>query len=148
MRQRNIPIIRLHDTLLVSIQIELSDRLVSELKENITAEVKDGTARGLVIEISGVDILDSYIARSLRDISQMVKLMGVDTIIVGLDPAMAHTLVEMGLFLTGISTALNLETALDRLAKRDEVATFDVLEDETTSDIFLMDELAELGIPE
>lgn len=111
-----IPIIKLYDNLLVPIQIEMSDHLVAELKNEITAKIQKTRARGLIIEVSGVDIIDSYIARSLRDISRIANLMGVETIIAGLDPSMAVTLVEMGLDLTSLKTTLNLEGALEMLA--------------------------------
>ncbi len=114
---RNIPIIRLYDNLLVSIQTELSDKLVHELKDGICEEIQRHDPKGLILEVSGVDILDSYIARSIRDISQVVRLMGVKAVIVGLDPSMAITLVEMGLTLTAMETALTIETALDMLRR-------------------------------
>jgi rsbT antagonist protein RsbS len=130
---RSIPIVKLYNNLLASIQVELSDHLVAELKDQITAEIQRTHARGLIIEISGVDILDSYIARSIRDIAQIARLMGVDTVISGLDPAMAFTLVEMDLLLTGVTTALNLESALELLAARQQQDALDLedLIDET-----------------
>ena len=117
---QQIPIIRYQDNLLVSIQLELTDQLVSELKDAVAKAISSQDIRGLVIELSGVDILDSYIARSIRDISHMARLMGVNTIIAGLDPSMALTLIEMGLVLTGVSTALNLDSALDILRRSSE----------------------------
>ena len=116
---RTIPIIKIYDNLLVSIQVELSDALVAELKDDVTAEISRTGARGLIFEVSGVDILDSYIARSIRDLSHIVQLMGVRAVIAGLDPSMAITLVEMGLSMSGVSTALNLESALEMLARQD-----------------------------
>ncbi len=115
---RTIPIIRLYDTLLVSIQIVLSDHLVKELKENISCEVRRRRTNGLVIEVSGVDVFDSYIARSIRDIAQIAELMGTPTILAGLDAGMAITLVEMNMHMSGVETALNLENAFDILAER------------------------------
>lgn len=116
---RTIPIIKIYDNLLVSIQVELSDALVAELKDDVTAEIGRTGARGLIFEVSGVDILDSYIARSIRDLSHIAKLMGVQAVIAGLDPSMAITLVEMGLSMSGVYTALNLESALEMLAEED-----------------------------
>lgn len=132
---RNIPIIKIYDNLLVSIQIELSDHLVNELKDNITDEIKNTNPKGLIIEVSGIDILDSYIARSIRDISQIAKLMGVRSVISGLDPAMAVTLVEMGLYLTGTDTALNLEAAVYMLEenKRSQEIDLNEIVDEMTN---------------
>ena len=110
--QRSIPIIRLYETLIVSVQVEVTDHLVRELKDDVANAIRNQAVRGLIIEVSGVDIIDSYIARSIRDIAQISGLMGVDTILVGLDPGMAITLVEMGMALGGIRTTLNLESAL------------------------------------
>lgn len=115
---RSIPIIRLYDVLLVAIQIELSDQLVRELRANLGREIQAGNVRGVVIEVSGVDTFDTYIARSLRDMAQIAKLMGVRTIITGLAPGIAITLVEMGMQLEGVTTTLNLESALELLTPR------------------------------
>lgn len=109
---RSIPIIKLYDTLIVSVQTELSDHLVMELKDNIADEIRASNAMGLIIEVSGVDIIDSFIARSIRDIAKVSNLMGVDTIVAGLDAGMAITLVEMGMVLDNVRTKLNLESAL------------------------------------
>jgi rsbT antagonist protein RsbS len=110
---RRIPIIKLYRTLIVSVQIELSDELVLELKDDLAEEIRARDVDGLIIEVSGVDILDSYIARSIRDIAQLGRLMGVRTVLVGLDPGMATTLVEMGMVMRNVETALNLETAIE-----------------------------------
>lgn len=122
---RTIPLIKLRDNLVVSIQIELSDRLVAELKDNVAAEIRKRNTSGLVIEVSGVDIFDSYIARSIQDIAQIAALMGTHTVLAGLDSAMAITLVEMGMSLNMIETALDLDSALDLLALRATARAFD-----------------------
>ena len=114
---RAIPIIRLHDTLIVSIQIELSDAVVLGLRDDLGVEIAKRKARGLVIEASGIDVFDSFIARTVRDIGKLASLMGVRTILAGLDASMAITLVEMGMYMDGVETAMNLEAALDRLAE-------------------------------
>jgi len=116
--RRTIPIIKLRENLIVSIQIEMTDRLVGELKENIAYEVRTQPVSGLVIEVSAVDFLDSYIARSLQQIAKIASCMGVETILAGLDPSVAITLVEMGADMLGIQTALDLEDALDLLEER------------------------------
>jgi rsbT antagonist protein RsbS len=110
-----IPIIKLRDVLIVSIQVALSDRLVLQLKDDITARIDRTQARGLVIDVSGIDVMDSYISRAIRDIGLVARLMGVQTVISGLDPMIAMTLVEMGLELKGVRTALELESALRML---------------------------------
>ncbi len=113
---RTIPIIKLYGNLIVSVQVELSDRLVLELKENLADEVRRGDVHGLIIEVSGIDVFDSFIARSIRDIAQIVRLMGVKTILAGLAAGMAVTLVEMGMTMSGVETAMSLEHALALLA--------------------------------
>lgn len=113
----NIPIIKLYDTLIVSIQIELSDPVVSRLKDDITAEIERVRPFGLVVDLSGIDVMDSYITRTIRDVGLIAKLMGVRTVICGLDPMIALTLVEMGIQLEGVSTELNLEEALEALGR-------------------------------
>ena len=114
---RTIPIIRLRRTLIVSIQIELRDDLVVELKDELAREMQRQDVDGLIIEVSGVDIIDTYIARSIRDIGQVARLMGVRTVLAGLDPGMATTLVDIGMVLHGVSTALNREAAMDSFAQ-------------------------------
>jgi len=113
-----IPIIRLKGVLLVAIQVELSDRLVKELRVDLGREIQRGDVHGVVLELSGVDTFDTYIARSIRDMAQMASLMGAKTIVTGLDPGIAVTLVEMGMLLEGVPTTLSLESALAMLARR------------------------------
>ncbi len=113
-----IPIIKLYDKLIVSIQVALSDQLVLMLKEDITLEIERTGARGLVIDVSGIDLMDSYISRAIRDIGLMAQLMGVHTVISGMDPMIAMTLVEMGLDLKGVYSALNLEGAIELLERK------------------------------
>lgn len=112
MRGRAIPIIRLEDLLIVSIQIALSDQLVAALKDDVADVLATQVAHGLVIEVSGVDVFDSYIAASIRDIAEVARFMGVETIVAGLDAGMAITLVEMGMTMTGVQTALDLDVAV------------------------------------
>ena len=112
-----IPIIKLYDNLIVSIQVALSDRLVMLLKDDITLQIEESGARGLVVDVSGIDVMDSYISRAIRDIGLIAQLMGVRTVISGMDPMIAMTLVEMGLDLKGVYSALNLEMALELLAR-------------------------------
>jgi rsbT antagonist protein RsbS len=114
-----IPIIQLDGVLIVSIQVALSDRLVAQLKEDVTARIELVDPRGLAIDVSGIDIMDSYISRNLRDIGLMARLMGVPTVISGMDPMIAMTLVEMGLDLEGVSTARNLDGAMRILRRRE-----------------------------
>lgn len=112
-----IPIIKLHGNLIVSIQVALSDQLVAQLKDDITLEIDRTGANGLIIDLSGIDVMDSYISRSIRDIGLIAQLMGVKTVISGIDPMIAMTLVEMGLDLTGVRSTLNLEAAVELLGR-------------------------------
>jgi rsbT antagonist protein RsbS len=114
----HLPIIKLYDTLIVSIQVELSDRVVMQLKDDVGERIQELGPRGLIIDVSGVEIMDSYISRAIRDIGLMAKLMGVETVISGLDPNIAMTLVEMGMDLEGVETFLDLETAFESIHLR------------------------------
>jgi len=112
-----IPIIRLYGNLIVSIQVSLSDKLVNQLKDDITDAVERSDARGLIIDVSGVDVMDSYISRALRDIGVVARLMGAQTVISGMHPITAMTLVQMGLDLKNMRSAMNLESAIEMLGE-------------------------------
>lgn len=113
MAEDRIPVIRLRDLLLVSVQVELTDRIVEQLKADVTQAVETSDARGLILDLTGVDFMDSYISRALRDISVMTSLMGVPTILCGMHAAIAITMVEMGIELSGLRLALNLDAAVE-----------------------------------
>jgi rsbT antagonist protein RsbS len=110
-----IPIIALRDVLVVSIQGALSDRLVEALKNDLSRRIEAGGSRGLAIDVSGVDLMDSYISRVLRDICLIAKLMGIQSVVCGMRPMIALTLIEMGMELEGVAAELNLELALQHL---------------------------------
>jgi rsbT antagonist protein RsbS len=112
MSAQKIPLIHLRGTLIVSVQQEFSDSLVHRLKADLAREIAGHELTGLVIDVSGVDVVDSYIARALWDIAQVARLLGVQTAVAGVDAGMAMTLSEMGLSLKGVQTSLNLEAAL------------------------------------
>jgi len=113
-----IPIIKLHRNLIVSIQTSLMDHMVLQLKDDVTEKIQAWDAQGLVIDVSGVDAMDSYLTRSIRDIALIARLMGVETVISGLDPMISITLVEMGMELADVTTKLNLEDAIQHLNRR------------------------------
>jgi rsbT antagonist protein RsbS len=115
-----IPIIKLHDNLIASIQVALTDQQVKRLKEDVTRQIEHTGATGLVLDVSGIDLMDSYISRAIRDIGLIARLMGVETVMCGLDPMIAMTLVEMDLDMTTVRSALNLEDAIDMLTLRVE----------------------------
>src|SRR5690348_6683825 len=112
---QRIPLIRLYGNLIVSVQVSLSDRIVEQLRSDVTRAVEEGGVSGIIVDLSGVDMMDSYITRSVRDLAVIARMMGVNTVVCGLRRAVVVTLVEMGLGISGIAFALNLEGALERL---------------------------------
>jgi rsbT antagonist protein RsbS len=117
MTASRIPIISLYGNLIVPVQGTIGDEAMSQLTDDVTRCIEHDEARGLVIDVSGVALMDSFITRNIRDLALTARLMGVATIVSGLQPAVAITLVEMGLEIHGLDTALNLERALERLTE-------------------------------
>jgi rsbT antagonist protein RsbS len=115
-RLARIPIISLYASLIVPIQGAIADVVMAQLQEDVTQRIRDGGAKGLVIDVSGIEIMDSFMTRNIRDLALSARLMGVHTVVSGLRPAVAITLVEMGLEIPGIQTTLNLERAVECLA--------------------------------
>ena len=113
-----IPILKLGSTLLATIQIELHDTVVDSFQCDVLDEIERTGASGLVIDISALETVDSYVARMLANTGKMAKLMGSETVIVGMKPAVAATLVRMGYLMDGINTALSLEEGLEYQASR------------------------------
>ena len=107
-----IPILRLGDCLLVSIQVDMHDRLALALQDDLTTKVVECRARGVLVDISSVDMVDSFIGRMLGTIAQMTRALGAETVIVGMQPAVAITLVELGLTLSTVQTALDIDSGL------------------------------------
>ena len=110
-----VPIFRLGGILIVSIQEALHDRLALALQDDITSALSRSGAEGLLIDVSVIDIVDSFMGRMLNDIAAMAQLMGARTALVGIRPAVAITLTELGMELRGIVTALDVEQGLARL---------------------------------
>lgn len=110
-----VPILRIKDVLLVSVQVELYDALVQRLQEDILSILSQQPATGLVMDVSSVKILDTFTARTLAHTAQMAKLMGARTLVVGLQPAVALTLTEMGFGSGGFTTALTVDRAVAAL---------------------------------
>ncbi|WP_211263853.1 STAS domain-containing protein [Streptosporangium amethystogenes] len=104
-----VPILKLGDILIVSIQIDLQDMSVLALQEDLSERVVATGARGVIIDITAVEIVDSFIGRMLATIAAISRMLDAETIVVGMRPAVAITLVELGLSLGGVRTALNLE---------------------------------------
>ena len=116
-----IPILRMGEFLLITIQVDMHDRLATVLQDDLANRISTTRARGVVIDISALDVVDSFIARMFGDIAQMARVMDAETALVGMQSAVAITLVEMGVALTGVRTALNVEKGMALLrAKLDE----------------------------
>ena len=113
--EEKIPILQIEDTLLTSVQIPLHDKLALEFQRDLLMNIEQTKAKGLIIDISAIDVVDSFITRILVEIAGMSALMGVKTVIVGMGPEIAITLVDFGVQLSGIEYALNLERALEKL---------------------------------
>ena len=111
-----IPVLTLGDVLLVSIQVDLEDQLALRLQDDLAERIVATGARGVIIDITALDIVDSFVGRTLATIASVSKVLDAETIVVGMRPAVAITLVELGLQLPGVRTALNVELALAMLA--------------------------------
>jgi rsbT antagonist protein RsbS len=107
-----IPILRMGEFLLVTIQVDMHDRLALRLQDDLSNAIQRHTSRGVLIDISALEMVDSFIGRMVSDISGMAKILGAETVLVGMQPAVAITLVELGLSLTGVATALNVERGM------------------------------------
>jgi rsbT antagonist protein RsbS len=112
---QRIPVLKLGDYLLVTIQVELHDELALTLQDDLTLKLSRMRVRGLLIDISALEIVDSFIGRSLAHIARIAALMDASTVLVGMRPAVAITLVELGMSLDGIHTALNVDKGMQLL---------------------------------
>ncbi len=110
-----IPILKMGEFLLITIQVDMQDRLALKLQDDLTEMIVKVHARGVLIDISSLEIVDSFIGRMLGNIAAMSHVLDADTVVVGMQPAVAITLVELGLSLPGVRTALNVERGMDLL---------------------------------
>jgi rsbT antagonist protein RsbS len=110
-----IPILKMGEFLLVTIQVEMHDRLALTLQDDLTERIVQSRARGVLIDISALEIVDSFIGRMLGNIAGMSRVLDAETVVVGMQPAVAITLVELGLQLPGVRTALNVEKGMELL---------------------------------
>src|SRR3954447_20587482 len=108
----HIPILQIGEFLLVSIQVDMHDQLALTLQDDLTTRVAESGARGVLIDISALEIVDSFIGRMIANMSSMARVLDAETVVVGMRPAVAITLVELGLSLTGVQTALNIERGM------------------------------------
>jgi rsbT antagonist protein RsbS len=107
-----IPILKMGDFLLVTIQVDMHDRLAMALQDDLTSAIVKNLSRGVLIDISSVEIVDSFIGRMLSNIAAMSRILDAETVVVGMQPSVAITLVDLGLSLPGVRTALNVERGM------------------------------------
>jgi len=121
-----IPILKMGRFLLVTIQVDMHDRLAMALQDDLMEQIRRHHAQGVLIDISALDLVDSFIGRMLGNIAAMARILDADTVVTGMRPAVAITLVELGLSLTGVRTALNVERGMELLeTAREERETGD-----------------------
>src|ERR1700704_1943539 len=121
-----IPILKMGAFLLVTIQVDMHDRLAVTLQDDLTTKIADTGAKGVLLDISSLEMVDSFIGRMIGNIAAMSRILDAETVVVGMQPAVAITLVELGLSLPGIRTALNVERGMEILGsarEEDEYAT-------------------------
>jgi rsbT antagonist protein RsbS len=112
-----IPILKMGSFLLVTIQVDMHDQLAMQLQDDLTSRIVAVKARGVLIDISSLEIVDSFIGRMLSNIAGMARVLDAETVVVGMQPAVAITLVELGLSLEGVRTALNVDKGMALLQK-------------------------------
>jgi rsbT antagonist protein RsbS len=113
-----IPILQMGRALLITIQVDMHDQLALNLEEDLAAKIASSGARGVLIDISSLEIIDSFIGRMLDNIAGVSRLMDAETVVVGMQPAVAITLVELGLSLSGVRTALNVDRGMAIIQQR------------------------------
>ncbi|WLR51057.1 STAS domain-containing protein [Bacillus tianshenii] len=110
-----IPILKLHEYLLISIQWELDDQTALQFQEDLLNKIHETGAKGVVIDLTSIDMIDSFIAKVLGDVVNMSNLLGAKVVLTGIQPAVAITLIDLGIYLRDVPTALDLEQGLDKL---------------------------------
>ena len=113
-----IPILRMGQTLLVTIQVDVQDQTALALQDDLSAKVSKTGATGVIIDISALELVDSFVGRMIASISGIARILGATTVVVGMQPAVAITLVELGMTLEGVKTALNVEKGMTLLQAR------------------------------
>ena len=113
-----IPILKMGEFLLVTIQVDMHDKLAMTLQEDLTNRIAKERSKGVLLDISALDVVDSFIGRMIANISSMARVLDAQTVVVGMQPAVAITLVELGLPLEGVHTALNVEKGMDWLHRK------------------------------
>jgi rsbT antagonist protein RsbS len=113
-----IPILKMGPFLLVTVQVDMHDQLAMQLQEDLTNRIVSARARGVLIDISSLEVVDSFIGRMISNIAAMARVLDAETVVVGMQPAVAITLVELGLSLEGVRTALNVDRGMALLQER------------------------------
>jgi rsbT antagonist protein RsbS len=129
-----IPILRMGPFLLVTIQVDLYDRLALNLESDLIEAISKSGAKGVLIDISVVSIVDSFMGRIIGNIASMSKILDAETVVVGMQPAVAITLIELGLPLTGVHTALNVERGMNLLRSKVNLDDYDADQEEADTD--------------
>ena len=129
-----IPILRMGPFLLVTIQVDLYDRLALNLESDLIEAISKSGAKGVLIDISVVSIVDSFMGRIIGNIASMSKILDAETVVVGMQPAVAITLIELGLPLTGVHTALNVERGMNLLRSKVNLSDYDADQEEAETD--------------
>ncbi len=137
-----VPVLRIGDALLVSIQVDLQDQTAVQLQEDLADRIVETGARGVVIDISALEIVDSFIGRMLSSIAGISKVLDAETVVVGMRPAVAITLVELGLYLDGVRTALTVERAFAIIADRRAAAALMSADEDDRSDVGRPDDVS------
>ena len=130
----HIPILRMGEFLLITIQVDMHDRLAITLQDDLSAQIVKYSSRGVLIDISALEVVDSFIGRMLGSIASISRVLDAQTVVVGMQPAVAITLVELGMNLTGIRTALNVERGMQILRREAAAANLVSMEDEEVSE--------------
>ena len=117
-----IPILKMGSALLVTIQVDMHDRLAAVLEDDLTNKIVTARAKGVLIDISALEIVDSFMGRMLDNIASVSRVLDAETVVVGMRPAVAITLVELGLSLSGVKTALNVERGMALIQRRLDAA--------------------------
>ena len=110
-----IPILKMGEFLMVTIQVDMHDQLAMTLQEDLTDRIVRTSAKGVLIDISSLEIVDSFIGRMLSNIAAMSRILDAETVVVGMQPSVAITLVELGMSLQGVKTALNVDRGMEHL---------------------------------
>jgi rsbT antagonist protein RsbS len=118
-----IPILKMGPYLLVTIQVDMHDRVAMTLQEELTEQIVSQKARGVLLDISSVNVVDSFIGRMIGNIAGISRVLDAETVVVGMRPAVAITLVELGMALSGVRTALNVDAGMTLLKSNGKIAT-------------------------